>query len=409
MFQDVELITVQGSFYARLTRTYFRLDNIGFEMRYEDSGAVPNVTDIIVCVPDFGNQSLHCPNGTLSIHQSEFSLLNGSLRYIPSGVVLPAGNFSLTRHGAVICSHFSRSHTDQVVFFDYDNVQVVLTIVTSSVSVASLVGVLLVYSLIPQLRNVPGKVVMSLSATLLLAQGLQLITKVPTGQMCVAVASLAHVLWLSSFLWMSLLSIDLARSLRSMSPVSGIQTHNKLFCLYACVGWGIPIILVVTCVVIDHFHVWGISIGYGSDPPCWIANPKASLYVFGLPMALTLAINVTCFILTLISIERTASEISSHSKSCKNEKTRLGIYVRLSFIMGFSWIFCFVAAFAHVNVLWYFQIVLNGLQGFYIFVCFVCKSRILQLLMDKLYSVHKKAQRQDRTSTTTTSTNANNI
>ncbi|XP_046547639.1 adhesion G-protein coupled receptor G6-like [Haliotis rubra] len=313
------------------------------------------------------------------------------------------GNFSLTKHGAIICSHFSRSHTDQVVFFDYTDVQIVLTIVASSVSMTSLVGVLLVYSFLPQLRNVPGKIVMSLSATLLVAQGLQLMTKAPTGPMCVAVASLVHMMWLSTFLWMSLLSIDLARSLRSMSPLSGIESHNKLFCLYACVGWGIPFLLVVTCVVIDRFHVWGISIGYGSDHVCWIANPKASLYVFGLPLALTLLINVTCFILTLISIEKTASKVASHSKRCKNEKKRLGIYVRLSFIMGFSWIFCFIAAFAHVPLLWYFQIVLNGLQGFYIFVCFLCKSRNFKLLTEKLYCLPKKAETKGITATTSTS------
>ncbi|XP_046547640.1 adhesion G-protein coupled receptor G6-like [Haliotis rubra] len=350
-----------------------------------------------------GDESLHCPSGKLSIHQSEFNLVNDSLLYIPSGVMLPPGNFSLTKHGAIICSHFSRSHTDQVVFFDYSNTQVVLTIVASSVSMTSLVGVLLVYSFLPQLRNVPGKIVMSLSATLLVAQGLQLMTKVPTGPMCVAVASLVHTMWLSTFLWMSLLSIDLARSLRSMSPLSGIESHNKLFCLYACVGWGIPFLLVVTCIVIDRFHVWGISIGYGSDHLCWIANPKASLYVFGLPLALTLLINVTCFILTLISIEKTASKVASHSKSCKNEKKRLGIYVRLSFIMGFSWIFCFIAAFAHVPLLWYFQIVLNGLQGFYIFVCFLCKSRNFKLLKEKLYCLPKKTQTRGNTATASTS------
>lgn len=56
--------------------------------------------------------------------------------------------------------------------------------------------------------------------------------------------------------------------------------------------------------------------------------------------------------------------------------------MQMSTVLGFTWIFGFVAAFADVTALWYIFIILNSLQGVYIFIAFICKKRVLKLWRD---------------------------
>ena len=52
--------------------------------------------------------------------------------------------------------------------------------------------------------------------------------------------------------------------------------------------------------------------------------------------------------------------------------------------MGFTWIFAFSAAFSGASALWYIYIIINSLQGLYIFFAFTFNRRIGQLWKGKL-------------------------
>ena len=52
--------------------------------------------------------------------------------------------------------------------------------------------------------------------------------------------------------------------------------------------------------------------------------------------------------------------------------------------MGFTWIFGYIAAFTDVEALWYIYIILNSLQGVFIFISFICNRRIGLLWYKKL-------------------------
>ena len=49
---------------------------------------------------------------------------------------------------------------------------------------------------------------------------------------------------------------------------------------------------------------------------------------------------------------------------------------QISTLLGFTWFFGFIAGFANINVLWYIFIILNSLQGFYIFLAFMANRRV---------------------------------
>jgi len=70
----------------------------------------------------------------------------------------------------------------------------------------------------------------------------------------------------------------------------------------------------------------------------------------------------------------------------RQDQTLFYLYLKLFVIMGLTWIFGFIAAFARVQFLWYPFIVFNGLQGAFIFVMFDMKRKIGYMLWDKYIS-----------------------
>ena len=52
--------------------------------------------------------------------------------------------------------------------------------------------------------------------------------------------------------------------------------------------------------------------------------------------------------------------------------------------MGFTWIFGYIAAFTNNEVVWYIYVILNSLQGVFIFIVFMCKREIASLWKEKL-------------------------
>ena len=58
--------------------------------------------------------------------------------------------------------------------------------------------------------------------------------------------------------------------------------------------------------------------------------------------------------------------------------------IQIATLMGFTWIFGYIAAFTGVVALWYIYIILNSLQGLFIFISFICNRRVGLLWSAKL-------------------------
>ena len=61
-------------------------------------------------------------------------------------------------------------------------------------------------------------------------------------------------------------------------------------------------------------------------------------------------------------------------------KSQHFVYIKLFFLMGISWIVGFIAPFLGNNILWYVFVILNSLQGVFIFVAFVMNKRNMKSL-----------------------------
>ena len=66
--------------------------------------------------------------------------------------------------------------------------------------------------------------------------------------------------------------------------------------------------------------------------------------------------------------------------------------------MGFTWIFGYIAAFTDVEALWYIYIILNSLQGVFIFIAFIFNRRV-GLLWSKKLQLSGLVERESKTST----------
>ena len=258
--------------------------------------------------------------------------------------------------------------------------QQVLSAVGNAVSMLFLLVTLTTYALLAPLRNVPGICVMNLCSALLLAQLTFLLAglrDIRADELrCAVIAAAQHFLWLAAFLWMNVLAYDIARVLTL--PVASDNASRARACAYAAYAWGAPAAFVSICVVLHSApHT---AFRYGSSVLCWLSGERAVLYYFAVPLATIIATNAVLFAHTLVKVRRT---IRAAKHAAPRNRNELRIYVRLTSVMGFTWLLGFLANVRVLAFLWYAFILCNTLQGLFIFISFVCKKRIAHLYKER--------------------------
>ena len=114
-------------------------------------------------------------------------------------------------------------------------------------------------SLFRDLRILPGQILMNVASTILatclfLLVGIPIAVLAEKDELCEATAMLLHLVMLSQFSWMSIMSFELLRTLYRAScvhPVEDNSTKNKIFLLYLLIGWGIPIVILIVSLLLN--------------------------------------------------------------------------------------------------------------------------------------------------------------
>lgn len=313
-----------------------------------------------------------------------------------------------------------------------------MTLVLGRVSIAALACVIFTYLVFKSLRNLPGLNLMNLTFALLVTQiifagGIEENRSWP----CTAVAVSLHYTLLAAHFWMNVMSYDVYKTFTNPVILTRARETRKYLYRYALYAWGVPLIIVSFCMFIDFSHLFsGVSIGYGAAPAvspinvslnddnsttthelatnsnntlvtdeqtihsCWITKPLAALVAFGSVILVIFLVNCIFFGKTISSISQTAkiakkSLGTRHSNSSSHkikDTSEVMLYVRMSTVMGFTWILglsssilsSFVTlpsyiACAVVHAFSILFIIFNTSQGFFIFVAFVCNRRVLGL------------------------------
>ncbi|XP_022082904.1 uncharacterized protein LOC110975080 [Acanthaster planci] len=320
---------------------------------------------------------------------------SGSVEYIHTGRVFSNSEYKDTGDGILVCSFLesngTRNTTVTVKFFAYSQSQVVLSLVGNVVSMVAGGLTFLTYFLFEVLRNHATCCVMNLVASLFMAQLMLLLTSSATANPagCTMVAALSHYLWLVNVFWTAVLAYDLSRTFAGDSCLVGraCKTAGRRPRLrtYVLLTWGGSLLIVIPCLVISSCDCTEIPLRYGSPEVCWIGNGPAILVVFGAPVALVMLTNSLLFAKTVCSIRKTTRDtrtVKRQLSKLRTVKEEMIIYLKISSLMGFTWIFGFAAALSDVGGLWYAFILTNTCQGLTIFLSFLCKQRVRILWLE---------------------------
>ncbi|XP_038052464.1 uncharacterized protein LOC119725175 [Patiria miniata] len=312
--------------------------------------------------------------------------LNDSIRLTAHDRVFRSGEFEIKSDGDVEVCNFLPPSADPP-YMTFGPAQDILTATGSSLSLIGLVVTIATYVAFPSLRrNAAGRALMSLVAALFIAQLTMLIgldrTDVPT--LCVTFAISSHYFWLAAFFWMNILAVDIYRTFGIGTSLS--DPNERSFLRYALYGWGAPTLIVATVAILSFCDCVDADVSYGTARACWVGNGTANLLSFGLPIVLILCSNAVLFSLTVAGVRRTRMT-SKRMNICQGQSglaaersnNDLLLYLKLTAIMGFTWVFGFVASFSGVEFFWYLYIVLNSTQGALVCLAFVCNRRVLAM------------------------------
>ncbi|KAJ8039149.1 G-protein coupled receptor Mth2 [Holothuria leucospilota] len=253
------------------------------------------------------------------------------------------------------------------------------------IAVLCLILTFLVYLITSSLRNTFGTVMMIF--VLSFALGLTFIQFIDPyivhiTWLCETLAILTHWLWLSVFAWMSVLAFDLRETfkIKNMRVVNKI--NRKKLSSYFAIGWGLPSVIVSVCVI-----VWtsgSVSLFYGSHKGgiCWIYESAAAAVVISGPLIFCLFVNVILFTMIIKGIlahRQTSTAARLYSNQTNGSISALFITIKISVLMGFTWMFGYIAPLANIdefNFLFYLFILLQGIS---IFALFGASKRVRKL------------------------------
>ncbi|KAL4142489.1 hypothetical protein QTP88_004935 [Uroleucon formosanum] len=292
-------------------------------------------------------------------------------------------------------------------------------------SLPFLFSTFLVYALIRDLRNLHGKSLMCHVATLLVAYTslitVQFVTDSINEEWCVFLAYVVQFFFLASFFWLNVMCFDLWWTFSGFRPLRGnIQEHEaKKFLIYSIYAWGSTALMTaITYGMEEYLPDDSLRPEFGVKS-CWFSSFTATLLYFYGPIGILLFSNLLMFIHTAIMIVKHMNDarVLSGSESQKNvdhEKQRFMLYLKLFIVMGVNWLAEIISWASGSNgseLLWYVTDIGNSLQGVLIFLIFVCKKRVLNLLNKKFcpgFQLFKTSTASTRTTNSTTSGTSSN-
>ncbi|BFZ01119.1 hypothetical protein BsWGS_04158 [Bradybaena similaris] len=266
-----------------------------------------------------------------------------------------------------------------------------LTLICLLLSIVCLAFTLVTYFLFPVLRSVAGKNNMFLSESLLLAQVSLLGTShVPeTGFLCTFLAICTHFLWLSMFCWcftccFHMFCVFTAKT-RSLPSTGNSEMTYIIKRIVACSA--IPGLTVTGVITTNYAISEGQFMGYGNTS-CFLDSQITLIITLVAPLCLILLFNFIFFSITVIKIYNVRKLQTSEFR--KDDRNNLYVYVKLSSMTGIFWILSVISEATDNNPLRFIAIGLNGLQGVFIFLSYICNRRVLRLYQ-KLLGLEKYA------------------
>ncbi|XP_072034137.1 uncharacterized protein [Amphiura filiformis] len=320
---------------------------------------------------------------------------NETITYLPDGRQFGAREYTITSNGDIkVCNFLDqwslKNETRYESFFTYSEIQTLVSMIGTIISMIAAAATFITFAVFPSLTNTTSRLIMNLTAALFSSQLLLLVAGIASNNnvICFGVAVVSHYTWLAVFASMNALAFDLDRTFGHSENLQSLSNNKKCTTMYILYSWSIPLLAIVPCVFIHYCQCTPrVELRYGGNGVCWISNGIANLVVFATPAGTLLLVNLLLYAHTVSGIwatKRATNRVNKDGSAMKTIIKELGIYVKLSTLMGFTWIFGYVASFTGIEVIWYIFIILNSLQGLFIFMSFTFNRRVAALWKKKL-------------------------
>ncbi|KAK4305471.1 hypothetical protein Pmani_022632 [Petrolisthes manimaculis] len=278
------------------------------------------------------------------------------------------------------------------------------------VSCVFLAVTLVTYGSLPDLRKkLNGKCLISLVSALLVGYVCMAVASIVRGKMspllCRIIASFMHLTFLAAFFWLNIMCFDIWRTLRKMRTVSGSpEWIRRRFVWYSVYSWGCPLLITIVAVIIeqlpDSYNL--IKPDFGTDF-CWFQK-KRSMWVYFYVYILVLVVaNVVFFVMVMVILYRSQNN-STLKRSREVNRERLWLCVKLFLVMGVTWVAEVISFQEGTCQAWIVTDVINTLQGFSIFLVFVCKRSTINMVRTRWGSCCDRTKRKRKTTSSTTTT-----
>ncbi|XP_060572529.1 uncharacterized protein LOC132730585 [Ruditapes philippinarum] len=323
----------------------------------------------------------------IKLKSNEWKSENESGIYVPAlDKIFNSSMFYVNGSDVYLCADTFENQLASMEVFTFNSAESYVTICGLILSISALMITFIIYCMFVELRNIPGKILICLIISLLSAQTSFLFISHAAAYSitCKSLAIIVHYFYTSSFTWMNVIAFDLLVTFSRSFIVTGGNKTSKRFFLYNVYGWLLPMIIVATAVGIDESSLDTLSEfrpGYGQGI-CWITSRKALMLFFIGPLALFKFIDIIGFIFTSCFIARArqqGSRANNNGNLCS-----FFLYIKLSAVMGLTWVFAFLATFTNDTVMWYIFIIFNTLQGVFIAVSFLCTRKVFKLVRNKI-------------------------
>ncbi|XP_033637264.1 adhesion G protein-coupled receptor L2-like isoform X1 [Asterias rubens] len=240
---------------------------------------------------------------------------------------------------------------------------------------------------------------MNLAVSLMLAQLIFVFgidrtqDKNPQG-VCKTVGILLHFFLLATFFWM------LNEGIFLLSKTTSAKTRWLRLPTYFTVGWVFPLIIV--CVTMAASFV-----SYDTVHRCWLTVGNGGIFAFIAPAAAVILINIGI----IIQVIRVFLSLKANMNKKKVERIRIALRAILLTLplLGCTWLIGLLSFNADTLVFAYIFVILNSLQGVFIFILYcLLNDEIKKGLQKRLASLQSLSGRTTNTRTSRTATGASN-
>ncbi|XP_018358184.1 PREDICTED: G-protein coupled receptor Mth2-like [Trachymyrmex cornetzi] len=327
-----------------------------------------------------------------------FFLTNGDLFTYSDYVILPKDYcFAILSgdiYSVIIC---------ESVYDDDDRDDSTITpSVFSSVTINILLSLLfllltfIIYSILPIFQTIHNYTMRTHVGSLFIAYAIMCFGqffKLNELKYCVALAYIFYFFFLSSFFWLNAICFDIWWTFRELWPRTIKIKDKKKHIIYSIYAWGVTIFLIVICVIMDNIPLpENLVRPEMCEKRFWFGEMEAQTLYFYVPMGATIISNIFFFVSSTLMILclkiRIANRLEASDITRRDEnKQRFNMYLLLFLVMGIAWISELMSLIDFHGFIWYLQFAtISDMQGFFIFIIFVCRKRILKMLLKRFKS-----------------------